>query len=264
MTVRLATPPRASTMFVEASSQSMQWVDDALYPDSDIDFTLEFWLLNRTAVNAFEPFASKGSDDPTTGWYAFWEASGFTTPTLQFDDARSAPNGIPSVSQNVWFYIAWVHSAAANTVQGYYATAGGPLLTGTLTSSIAGPTGNTENLRLGGQVFGSFCNNNFAMARYWNRALTRGELADRYRRRYLPGDVPKDCTFYYDPGQDFYKNLALNGGRASTGTFGTIDHFRAPSREHFDFRTRALPEIWQQVGGVDYKRRYSLTLTGVG
>jgi len=185
----------------DAASESYSFGDLATVPSSDVDFTIETWNY-FTSLAGFKEYVGKATS--TTGWYLLVAFGGGTNFQIAFDDARVASLGNTQVV-NVWTYHCFVHNASANTVQGYYASEGGTLTTGTLTSAIAGPTASTAAMRIGSQdafpTDGGIVR--LAVVRVWRAARSESELLAIWNKRFLPNDAPyPDLAFVWDANLD--------------------------------------------------------------
>jgi len=238
-----------------AASESYSFGDLATVPSSDVDFTVETWNY-FTSLAGFKEYVGKATS--TTGWYLMVASGGGTNFQIAFDDARVASLGNTQVV-NVWTYHCFVHNASANTVQGYYASEGGTLTTGTLTSAIAGPTASTAAMRIGSQdafpTDGGIVR--LAVVRVWRAARSESELLAIWNKRFLPNDAPyPDLAFVWDAN--------LDAGIAPldhiTQTVGTLIgsptiYFQGPALDWI----ASLPEwlIEAAAGGTAFTRTFT-------
>jgi len=238
-----------------AASESYSFGDLATVPSSDVDFTVETWNY-FTSLAGFKEYVGKATS--TTGWYLLVAFGGGTNFQIAFDDARVASLGNTQVV-NVWTYHCFVHNASANTVQGYYASEGGTLTTGTLTSAIAGPTASTAAMRIGSQdafpTDGGIVR--LAVVRVWRAARSESELLAIWNKRFLPNDAPyPDLAFVWDAN--------LDAGIAPldhiTQTVGTLIgsptiYFQGPALDWI----ASLPEwlIEAAAGGTAFTRTFT-------
>lgn len=149
------------------SGTRIDWGDLAAVVDSDANFTVEMWLRFTSVVDEYcGGHAHTGSN---TGWYV--HAPGTSSMlSIWFDDARECQSGL-APSTATWYYVAFSHNATGNSVQAFYATDGdSSVTTGTLTSSVTGPTTSAGNVTVGAPSANanSSIDGNVAFMRVWN------------------------------------------------------------------------------------------------